>query len=179
VVAMVKLVPFDRTHLPRVGPWFDHPEVQSRLGGPEWAARELDLVHKTPGTEYRGALVTGRFNWVAFDANEAVGLAGGETYDRWTSYGGESPAGPIVHEAIELPTMALHYVVDPSRWRRGYCTAILEATLARPEVASVRVFEAGIELDNVASARCVERVGFVRRAQEPDWEGMLHFILLR
>ncbi|MGH2659097.1 MAG: hypothetical protein ACRDHS_05360 [Actinomycetota bacterium] len=27
-----------------------------------------------PGTEFRGAMVTGRFDWVAFDVEEAVGL---------------------------------------------------------------------------------------------------------
>lgn len=175
----VQLVPFEASHLPVVQPWFDHPEVEQRLGGRDWPARELALVSQTPGTEYRGAFVTGRFNWVAFDGEDVVGLIGGETYNRWTSYGGEGPDGSIVLDSIELPAMELAFVVDPTQWGRGYCKAMLDAVLVRPEVADVRVFGGGVEPDNVACILCLKRAGFVRLSDEQDWEGMLNFILTR
>lgn len=175
----VQLVPFEASHLAVVQPWFDHPEVQRRLGGRDWPARELELVSQTPGTEYRGAVVTGRFNWVAFDGEDAVGLIGGETYTRWTSYGGEGSDGSIVLDSIERPAMELAFVVDPMQWSRGYCKAMLDAVLELPEVASVRVFNGGVEPDNIASILCLKRAGFVRLSDEQDWEGMLNFILVR
>jgi len=114
----IELVPFEPKHLPLVEPWFDDPRVQSRLGGREWPGREFRLMAEPPGTEFRGAIVTGRFDWVALDGEETVGLIVGETYDRWATYGGDGPSGPIILDTIELPAMGLAFVVDPLRWRR-------------------------------------------------------------
>jgi RimJ/RimL family protein N-acetyltransferase len=175
----IELVPFEQKHLHLVEHWFDHGEVRRRLGGRDWPARELALVSKTPGSQYRGALVWARHNWVGFDDDSAIGLIGGETYDRWTRYEGEGAEGPIISESIDLPAMGLHYVVDPVSWGRGYCGELLQEVFARPEVAQMRVFDAGVEPDNVASIRCLARSGFVKLSPEPDWQGILHLLRTR
>ncbi|GLY99033.1 hypothetical protein [Actinoplanes sp. NBRC 103695] len=40
----VVLRPFIGDLLAVVQPWFHHPEVSRRLGGPDWPARALDLL---------------------------------------------------------------------------------------------------------------------------------------
>ncbi len=49
---------------------------------------------------------------------------------------------------------------------------IVAALLARPELAFVELFEAGVEPENVACRRCLEGAGFCVRSAEPDCEGM-------
>jgi RimJ/RimL family protein N-acetyltransferase len=75
--------------------------------------------------------------------------------------------------------MGLAYVVDPRQWRRGYGTAALRAAVDEPEVADVVLFAAGIEPDNVASARCAASAGLLPDSDVPDWEGMIHHIRRR
>ena len=50
------LEPFGAEHLPLVQPWFEHPEVNRRLGGPEWPARGLTLA-EPDDEEFRGMRV--------------------------------------------------------------------------------------------------------------------------
>lgn len=108
------LVPFTEDLLSVVQPWFRHPEVRRRLGGPEWPARELQLMVTTPGEEYRGAMVLRPTRWVALiGAGDPVAKIGGDVYDRWTRYDGARPDRPVVTAVEPGPAMGLTYVVDP------------------------------------------------------------------
>ena len=177
--AHVRLVAFGPDHLPLVEPWFDHPEVQARLGNRDWPARELELLKRPPGFEFRGATVTGRHDFVAFDGDEAVGLLVAETYDRWTPYEAETGQRPPAPDAVELPSMSIALVVNPRSWSRGYCREMIEALLEIRELAAIKTVEAGVEPDNVRALRCLEGSGFVAESNEPDREGMLRLVLVR
>jgi RimJ/RimL family protein N-acetyltransferase len=176
----VRLVPFTEAALRVVQPWFRHPEVDRRLGGPEWPARELRLMTEKPDGEFRGRRVLRTHSWLVLNEDGVpVAKIGGDVYDRWTRYLGETPEGPILDGWEPGPAMGLAYVVDPSRWRRGFGTAALRAATASPEVADVRLFVAGIDADNSASSRCARSAGFVPDDPEPDWEGTVYYILRR
>ena len=170
-------MPFTAEALPLVQPWFRDPEVDHRLGGPEWPGRELRLMQKNPGEEFRGRRALRTHSWLALDAHdEPVAKVVGDVYDRWTRYLGEGPGGPLIDGSEAGPAMGLAYVVDPARWGQGYGTAALRAVLASPEVADVRLFVAGIDADNVASSRCARSAGFAVEDPEPDWEGTVYFL---
>lgn len=173
---MLRLRTFTAELLPVVQPWFTHPEVRRWLGGPDWPARALTLEDSGIGEVHRGRRVLRTHSWVAFDdTGRAVAHIGGEVYDRWCRYT-ETPDGPVV-DAIEAgPAMGLAYVVDPARWRRGFGTATLRTVVGSPEVADVVLFAAGIEPDNVASARCAVAAGFTPDSPTPDWEGIVHHL---
>jgi RimJ/RimL family protein N-acetyltransferase len=176
----VRLLPFTEAALPVVQPWFRHPEVDRRLGGPEWPARELRLMAEKPGGDFRGRRVLRTHSWLVLDADEVpVAKVGGDVYDRWTWYVGETPEGPIIDGWEPGPAMGLAYVVEPGRWGRGFGTAALRAVTSSPEVADVRLFVAGIDADNTASSRCARSAGLVPDDLEPDWEGTVHHILRR
>jgi RimJ/RimL family protein N-acetyltransferase len=176
----VCLVPFTAATLPVVQRWFGHPEVDRRLGGPEWPARQLRLMTEKPGGEFRGRRVLRTHAWLALDEDDApVAQIGGDVYDCWTRYLGEGPDGPIVDGREAGPAMGLAYVVDPARWRRGYGSAALRAVTASAEVADVRLFIAGIDADNTASSRCARSAGMVPDDPQPDWEDTVHHILRR
>ena len=173
-------MPFTAEALPLVQPWFRHPEVDRRLGGPEWPARELRLMRENPGGEFRGRRVLRAHSWLLLDANGSpVAKVGGDVYDRWTRYLGEGPDGPLIGGSEAGPAMGLAYVVDPAHWRQGYGTAALRAVLETAEVADVRLFVAGIDADNVASSRCARSAGFAPDDPEPDWEGTVYHLLRR
>jgi RimJ/RimL family protein N-acetyltransferase len=175
----VVLVPYTAAWLAAVQPWFRHPEVRHRLGGPEWPARELTQMGTGLGEMFRGRRVLRSHSWVALDgAGTAVAHLGGEVYDRWCRYH-DGPDGPVITDVEPGPAMGLAYVVDPGRWRAGFGRAALTALVAAPEVADVVIFAAGIEPDNVASVRCAESAGFVPDGAGPDWEGIAHYLLRR
>ncbi len=175
----VVLSPFTRDLLPVVQPWFHHPEVVRRLGGPEWPARGLDLAGTGLGEMFRGRRVLRDHSWVVRDAAGAVvATIGGEVYDRRCRYT-EGPDGVVIDRVEPGPGMGLAYVVDPRRWRQGFGTAALLAVVGAPEVADVVVFAAGIEPDNTASVRCAEAAGFHPDGPEPDWEGIVHHLRRR
>jgi RimJ/RimL family protein N-acetyltransferase len=175
----VALVPFTVGLLAVVQPWFRHPEVVRRLGGPEWPAREFEPHDSGIGEMFRGRRVLRTHSWVAIDADgNAVAQIGGEVYDRWCRYT-ETPEGAVVDAVEPGPAMGLAYVVDPQQWRRGYGTATLRAVMDDPEVADVVLFAAGIEPDNVASARCAVSAGLLPDSDVPDFEGMIHHIRRR
>jgi RimJ/RimL family protein N-acetyltransferase len=176
----VSLVPFTAAWLPAVQPWFTHPEVRRRLGGPDWPARELRLRTRFDPAEYRGKHPLRAHSWVALDGDSApVAHVGGEVYDRWTGYDGSDPERPRVSHVEPGPAMGLAYVVDPARWRQGYGRAVLSAVVAAPDVTDVRVFALGIDEDNVASRRCADSAGFVTDDPAPDWEGTVYHLLRR
>ncbi|MFC7534858.1 GNAT family N-acetyltransferase [Actinoplanes sp. GCM10030250] len=173
---IVSLRPFTAELLPVVQPWFHHPEVNRWLGGPDWPAMALREQDEGP---FRGRRVLRTHTWVAVEAGgEVVAYAGGEVYDRWSRYH-ERPEGPVVTDVEPGPAMGLAYVVAPHRWRQGYGTATLRAIVNAPEMADVVVFAAGIEPENVASVRCAEAAGFLRDDPEPDFEGIVHYVLRR
>jgi hypothetical protein len=91
----VTLVPFTAEQLALVQPWFRHPEVVRRLGGPEWVERELRLLDSGIGEMFRGRRVLRTHSWVAFDAaGDAVAHIGGEVYDRWSRYAAAAGLAP-------------------------------------------------------------------------------------
>ena len=162
----VTLRPFTAELLPLVQPWFEHPEVQRWLGGPDWPAREL---HQDPGIGevFRGRVVLRTHSWVAFDrTGAAVAKIGGDVYDRWSQPG-------------DGPAMGFAYVVDLARWRTGLGAATLRSMMDDAAVADVRIFGAGIEPANVASVRCAQAAGLVAATTEPDDEGMVFYLRQR
>jgi GNAT superfamily N-acetyltransferase len=173
------LSPFTKEHLTTVQPWFRHPEVTRWLGGPDWPARGLELQNSGIGETFRGRRVMRTHSWVGFDTSgAAVALIGGDVYDRWSRYT-ETPDGPVVDAIEPGPAMGMAYVVNPQRWRQGFGTAALLAAMNAPEVADVVVFAAGIEPDNIPSARCALRAGMTPDTAVPDWEGMIYHLRRR
>jgi RimJ/RimL family protein N-acetyltransferase len=156
--------------------WFDHPEVQARLGGRFWIHRELRLIGQRPGDTFRGKTVLRSYGWIGQDrAHTPVAFIGGDVYDRWVHYHGEGPHGPVLSDEDPRITMGLGYVVDPSRWRHGYGRAAIEAVLHHPAVTDAQTFFCGIDADNHASRRCAEAAGFQLVDPHPDHEGMLYY----
>jgi RimJ/RimL family protein N-acetyltransferase len=142
-------------------------------------ARGLELAGTGWGEKFRGRRVLRDHSWVAYDAAGAVVASiGGEVYDRWCRYS-EGPHGPVIDAVEPGPSMGLAYVVDPRRWRRGFGAATLLAAVHAPEVADVVLFAAGIEPDNVASARCAGAAGLRPDSTEPDWEGFVYHVRRR
>lgn len=101
-------MPFTEELLPVVQPWFGHPEVRRRLGGPEWPARELRLQATVLGEDYRGCVVLRAHSWVALDGvGDPVAKIGGDVYDRWSRYDGSRPDQPVVTAIEPGPAMGL------------------------------------------------------------------------
>ena len=164
----VALAPYTEDLLPAVQPWFAHPEVRRWLGGPDWPAREFREPDTGIGEMYRGRLVLRTHSWVARDADgRVVAQIGGDVYDRWLRADGAAEPGPA---------LGMAYVVDPRRWGQGYGAATLRAVMAAPEVADVVLFAAGIEPENVASARCAAAAGMLPDTTTPDDEGIVYHV---
>jgi RimJ/RimL family protein N-acetyltransferase len=172
----VSLRPLAAAELPRIEHWFDHPEVQARLGGRFWIHRELRLIAQRPGSEFRGATVLRSYGWVGLDpAGAPVAFIGGDVCDRWVRYHGEGPDGPVLSDEDPRLTMGLGYVVDPARWRQGFGRAAIDAVLHHPDLCDVQTFSCGIDADNDASRRCARAAGFRLVDPQPDHEGMLFY----
>jgi RimJ/RimL family protein N-acetyltransferase len=168
----IRLVPFEPELLPRVLPWFDHPEVQRRLGGRSWPERELALRNAARGEEFRGRRVLRSHTFVAVDdAGAPVAQIGGDVYDRWTLW---DPATERVVRADRHRTMGAAYVVDPQRWGEGHGQATLRAFVVADELADVEQFVLGIEPDNAASLAAARGAGFEPLTTEPDAEDMVY-----
>lgn len=173
----LRLVRFEPELLPRVLPWFDHPEVQRRLGGRSWPARELALRDIAWTEEFRGRRVLRAHTFLALaDDGTPVGQIGGDVYDRWTLW---DPAAERVTATDHHRTMGAAYVVDPRRWGQGHGAATLRAFVSAPELADVEQFVLGIEPDNAASLGAARAAGFRPLTTEPDAEDMLYLHLLR
>jgi hypothetical protein len=73
----IRLVPFTRDWLSRIEPWFEHPEVQRWLGGPDWPALVLRLETEfVPGGEFRGAIGQPRIPGRPKAGDPAIGRVG-------------------------------------------------------------------------------------------------------
>jgi hypothetical protein len=91
---------FQRADLAIVAPWFDDPATQRYLGGPRWPATMLERGEGAVGQEFRGAVQTGVYRYLALARRQVVGYVDCGTFDRCTVYGGEGPDGPIITESI-------------------------------------------------------------------------------
>jgi len=158
-----------------VEPWFLDSDTRRFLGGPEWPALMLARDGRILGKEFRGAVQTGAYRYLAHADGHPCGYVDCGTFDRCTVCGGEDPAGPIVIETIDVATGSIAFAVDPEQRRRGLGRAMIVVLLSRPELRQVELFEAGVEPENIASRRCVEAAGFGLRSDRPDFEGMLYF----
>jgi RimJ/RimL family protein N-acetyltransferase len=173
---LLSLRPLTAAGASQIEHWFDHPEVQHRLGGRFWIHRELRLIGERPGTTFRGKTVLRSHGWIAVDqTQEPVAFIGGDVYDRWVRYHGEGPHGTVVANADPRRSMGLDYVVDPASWRHGYGLATIKAVLDHTDVSDVELFFCGIDADNHASQRCALAAGFHLIDPTPDHEGMLYF----
>jgi RimJ/RimL family protein N-acetyltransferase len=176
----LRLRTFERHQLPLARPWFADADTQRWLGGPGWPQLVLDLAGRPLG-EYRGAVETGRYNWLAWEhdtagnTEAAVGYIGCGTYDRWTTWEG-GPAGRGVTGAIGVPAANISYVVDPALRRRDYGTAMIAVLMAQPELAHIALFGAGVEPANAGSVGCLLKNGFRLLDPEPDADGVVYYV---
>jgi RimJ/RimL family protein N-acetyltransferase len=173
----LQLRPFERDQLPLVQPWFDDADTQRWLGGPGWPRLALDLQDR-PLDEFRGAMETGRYKWLAWEDDNAVGYIDCGTSDRWTTWEG-GPNGRGVIATIPVPSANIAYVVDPSMRRRGYCTTMVRDLMALPELAHIELFGGGVEPDNLGSVGCLRSAGFEALDPVPDWEEMVYYVKRR
>jgi RimJ/RimL family protein N-acetyltransferase len=171
------LRPFVRENLPLTEPWFSDVETERWLGGTDWPRKMLDLTDRPLG-EFRGAMETGRFRWVAWNREDPVGYIDCGTFDRWTTWDLGVEGGHVV-ATIEAPAAALAYVVDPQFRGRGFAKAMIQRLIEQPELSDVEVFGAGVEPDNVASVRALLRTGFRPLVAQPDFEGFVYFVWRR
>jgi len=170
-VPAVRLVPFTPELLPAVQPWFEHPEVRRRLGGPDWPVRELALRTVARDQEtFRGKTVLRVHSFVALEDDEPAAHVGGDVYDRWAVW---DPAREEVLAVHPGRAMGAAYVVDPARWGRGVGRETLRALVTAPEVADVVQFVLGIDEDNGPSRAAAAAAGFLPLSEEPDAEGMV------
>jgi len=89
----VVLHAFTRADLAIVEPWFRDPETHRWLGGPEWPAMMLDRADRVVGEEFRGAVQTGSYRYLARSEGRAFGYVDCGTFDRCTVYGREGRTG--------------------------------------------------------------------------------------
>jgi RimJ/RimL family protein N-acetyltransferase len=173
VVPALRLVPLEPELLVAVLPWFDHPEVQRRLGGRTWPEREFALrTAARRDDDFRGRRVLRAHSYVALDGEGApVAQIGGDVYDRWTLW---DPATEQVTAVHEGRAMGAAYVVDPARWGQGYGRTALRALTEAADVADVEQFVLGIEPDNAASLAAARGAGFEPLTTEPDAEDMVY-----
>jgi RimJ/RimL family protein N-acetyltransferase len=165
--------------LPALEEWFRDPETRHYLGGPDWPARMMHHGHTAVGQVFRGAVQTGAYQYLALAEGRPVGYIDCGTFDRCTVCSGMGPDGPIITDSIPEPTGAIAFVVDPRRRGRGVGRAMIGALMSRPELAFVRLFEAGVDAANTASRRCLTAAGFRPASVKPDFEDMLYYRRLR
>ena len=114
----IHLRPFARADLAIVDPWFRDRDTRWYLGGPEWPASMLDYAARAVGMEFRGAIQTGAYRYLAQTAGGAIGYIDCGTFDRCTVYGGEGNDGPIITESIDVATGSIAFVIDTQLRRR-------------------------------------------------------------
>jgi RimJ/RimL family protein N-acetyltransferase len=173
--AVLTLRRLTQADLPEVVPWFEDPDTQRYLGGPEWPAAMLARGDQTVGTTFRGARQTGAYRYLGLAAGARVGYIDCGTFDRCIGYGGEGPDGPIILETIEAVTGSIAFVIDPVRRRQGLATSMIQALTRHPDLTAVELFEAGIDPENHGSRGALEAAGFRLRSPVPDCEGMLYY----
>lgn len=166
---------FTREDLPTVEPWFRDPDTRRFLGDPTWPAVMLERGDRIVGKEFRGAIQTAAFRYLAHAEGRPFGYVDCGTFDRCTVYGGEGPDGPTIIESIDVATGSIAFVVAPEVRGEGLGRAMIRALISQPELEFVELFEAGVEPDNTASRRCLEAAGFRLRSKDPDFEGTLYY----
>ena len=176
-MAELALRPFIRDQLVLVEPWFLDAETNRWLGGPDWPRLVLDRADRPLG-EFRGAVETGRYRWLAWGEDRPVGYIDCGTYDRWTTWEGGSRGRGVI-ETIGVPSGSIAYLVDPNLRRRGYCTAMIRLLLTLPDLAHIELFAAGVEPDNVGSVRALVNAGFHPLDPNPDFEGVVYHVWRR
>jgi len=150
----LRLVRFTSDDLQAVGVWFDDPETRRWLGDRRWPEMILGLAADPPA-EHRAHRVIGRRAWIIEEGDVRIGMIDVEIYaDR---------------------TAGLAFVVAPGHRGRGVARRGLEAIATQLAAKGVQEVFGGVETDNVASMRCMEAAGFIRRSQEPDAEGFVYF----
>src|SRR5262245_43796697 len=147
-----------RPLVPRRGPGSHDAAARRWLGGPDWPRQMLEHAGDPLG-EFRGAIETGRYRWIAYDDGRAVGFIDCATYDRWATWEGGTGGRGVV-SVIDVPSAGFAYVVDPALRHRGHCTAMIAAMPALPELAHIELFAAGVEPDNTGSVACLRKGGF-------------------
>jgi RimJ/RimL family protein N-acetyltransferase len=172
----VTLQAFSLTDLEIVEPWFEDLQTRRFLGGPGWPARMLELdERRVAGEEFRGARQTGDCLSGGQGTCVPVGYVDCGTFERWTICE-QRAGGVIVGDSIDVPAGSIAFVVDPDFRRQGLGRAMIAALISRPELGEVKLFGAGVEPENLASARCLRAAGFRLQAKEPDFEGMLYYL---
>jgi RimJ/RimL family protein N-acetyltransferase len=175
----VGLRAFVRSDLTIVEPWFRNADTRRYLGGPDWPAIMLERGAQIVGEQFRGAVQTGAYRYLAHARGIPFGYVDCGTFDRCTEYGGEGPDGPIIIESIDAASGALSFAVDPDLRCRGLGREMIKALVREPQLGFVELFEAGVEPENGASRRCLEAAGFHLRSEQPDCEGMLYYRRVR
>jgi RimJ/RimL family protein N-acetyltransferase len=159
--------------LPLVEPWFEDPETQRWLGGPDWPRMALALADAPLG-ESRGAQETGRYRFLAWDKDVPVGYVDCGTYDRWATWEGD-PGGRGVVSVIDEPSGGIAYVTEPTLRRRGYGVDMILSLMRVPALVHVSLYATGIEPENTASVQCLLSAGFHPLDPVPDWEGIVYY----
>jgi L-amino acid N-acyltransferase YncA len=148
-MADIILKPLDESRLLMLAVWFWDREIRRRLGGMLPLRRWYNYVATAPG----------RYVWMAYEGEAAVGFAD--------------------LELTSDETAAMALLVNPQLRRRGYGKRILQALVNRPETAALKTIEAGVEWDNVASLHCFTSAGFAIKDPKPDKDGIITLIYAR
>lgn len=172
------LQPFEKSQVKTIEPWFHDPETTKWLGDTTWIQNVFRLQNEAVGTEFRGTKKLAYFPFVAYDGDRPVGYIDGGIGDRYARYEREKDGHESLHDIENVHSMAISYVVDPTQRGKGYGVAVIHTLLARPELESVKIFFAGVEPKNTASIKMLEKAGFTSDYQ-PDFEGMIYFLLRR
>lgn len=146
---MFHFAPLGLLDLPTLTAWFEDEELGRRLGGMLLLPGYLDYVWREPG----------HFAWLAWDGDRPVGAAF------------------LQLEPDQPQTFA--FLVAPALRGRGYGQLIVQTLLTQPEAAGVETWQVCVELDNVASRRCLAAAGFTQESADVDADGFLPFVLSR
>ena len=138
--------PVGESHVGTVDQWLQDAESQRRLGGMIPFRPCFEFIQENPDFH----------EWMVYDGNTAVGLAGFEIYEDGTA--------------------AAVLLVSPDRRGQGYGKRILEALCSRPELQPVNELIAPVDPDNQAALRCVRAVGFVDTGPDPEDKEFLRFV---
>jgi RimJ/RimL family protein N-acetyltransferase len=170
---LVDLRPFDRDQLRLIELWFEDPETQRWLGGPDWPRMILDLADAPLG-EFRGAQETGGCRFLAWDNDVPVGYVDCGTFDRWTTWEG-GPDGRGVVGVIDELSGGIAYVTNPTQRRKGHGAQMILAMMETDALKHVSLFAARVEPENTASVGCLVSAGFQPLDPVVDWEGIVYY----
>ena len=138
--------PIRESHIGTVEQWLEDAESQRRVGGMIPFGAGLVFIQKNP--DYH--------EWMVYDGNTAIGLAGFEIYEDGTA--------------------AAVLLVSPDRRGQGYGKCILDALCSRPELQPVNELVAPVEPDHQAALRCLRAAGFVDTGPDPEDREFLRFV---